>query len=735
MRKDFRTLRLPADLEFTSDGDRTPIEFYLEAMPRAKRITLKLGYFRSSALRVLAYGFARFIAHGGTLTLITNHHFSEDDQKLLDEHQGAGTSKEDRKVSDLAWLTSELTAESQHFFDCLRLLVRLGRLNLIPVKLAPDRMVHFKEGLFEDWNSNYLFTKGSCNFSAAGLLLNGESLDVHRSWGSDSEKCKIETKLASNAAIESRDSDRYIYLDSSDIETTILEVAEEKEVEELMKQELSLLEQCKDLALKELLEQSKAELQEALKLESMTPKLPLWFEPHGYQVEAYENWVARRRRGIFAMATGTGKTLTALYCAFRDFEIFDKYQLVILVPSRILVKQWADDCRKLNFRNLILVSSNHSDWKARLSTLASQLKFDNDRSFVVVATYAALSRGGTLASKLTHLPTSTMLIADEAHNAGAGSVRKQLQGVPCEKRLALSATLKRRFDIDGDLALENFFEDQPPYAYEYSLEAAIQNKVLTKYSYHPVLVELTQEEMETFSKISLEIARLYDPKKKVFRNPDYAKHLLLDRARILHKAANKLAAFLESCKKLLAQRGSFAYTFIYVPEGDSEDEEVAGSSLIDTYMAAFEREFPGVSYAHYTSTSEQKEQVMKNFEDGYTNVLFAMKCLDEGVNVPRTENAIFCSSTGNPRQFVQRRGRILRTHEDKSSAVIYDLVVIPQELADSESQDAAQKVLESELGRVADFASLAKNYYDAVGDLNEVCRRFNIDIHALHEDV
>ena len=161
-----------------------------------------------------------------------------------------------------------------------------------------------------------------------------------------------------------------------------------------------------------------------------------------------------------------------------------------------------------------------------MSTLASALKFDSDRSFVVIATYAALSRGGALASKLTHLPTSTMLIADEAHNSGAGSVRKQLQGVPCEKRLALSATLKRRFDIDGDLALENFFEDQPPYAYEYSLEAAIQNKVLTKYSYHPVLVELTQEEMETFSKISLEIAKLYDPKKKVFRNPDYAKHLL-----------------------------------------------------------------------------------------------------------------------------------------------------------------------------------------------------------------
>ena len=135
----------------------------------------------------------------------------------------------------------------------------------------------------------------------------------------------------------------------------------------------------------------------------------------------------------------------------------------------------------------------------------------------------------------------------------------------------------------------------------------------------------------------------------------------------------------------------------------------------------------------YVSDFENKDIALKDFEAGSVDALFSMKCLDEGVDVPRAEYAIFCSSTGNPRQFIQRRGRVLRKHKDKSKAVIHDLVVVPPVTAERLSME--RNLLRGELSRVVYFSSLANNYYEAMGVCKPIADRYGLDIFALENEL
>jgi superfamily II DNA or RNA helicase len=105
-----------------------------------------------------------------------------------------------------------------------------------------------------------------------------------------------------------------------------------------------------------------------------------------------------------------------------------------------------------------------------------------------------------------------------------------------------------------------------------------------------------------------------------------------------------------------------------------------------------------------------------------------MKCLDEGVDVPRSELAIFCASTGNPRQFIQRRGRILRTHKDKKEAVIHDLIVIPEINPSAESYRMERNLFLAELSRVRNFAMLSKNLDDTVRELEQTLDYYQLSL-------
>jgi len=193
-----KSIKYPLTLEYSSDGINLPLEFFMLTIPKCIRIDLKLGYFSSNAIRTLAYGFAQFIHNGGVLRIITNHYLSIKDKLLISEDDFEPLV-EDKEIeylikNDLEGLAKILEGGDQHFFDCLKYLLKHDRLQIIPVKLKPNRLAHFKQGILDD-GTNQVYFSGSCNFTSKGLVDNGESLSISRSWGENSEQLRVKQNI------------------------------------------------------------------------------------------------------------------------------------------------------------------------------------------------------------------------------------------------------------------------------------------------------------------------------------------------------------------------------------------------------------------------------------------------------------------------------------------------------------------------------------------------------------
>ena len=260
---------------------------------------------------------------------------------------------------------------------------------------------------------------------------------------------------------------------------------------------------------------------------------------------------------------------------------------------------------------------------------------------------------------------------------------------------------------------------------------------LCQYTYYPHVVSLNEAELKEYIKISKQLLMHLDPKTHTYKKSTVVDMLLLARKRIIHKAVNKIDAFKDILRTEFRRKGNLKYTLIYVPEGlepdysetdvDTESEE--DISLINEYTKAVSATDDSLMVKQYTSNSKNREETLKSYEEGKVHVLTSMKCLDEGVDVPRSELAIFCSSTGNPRQFIQRRGRVLRVHNDKVHAVIHDLVVVPKISVEESNYNMERNLVKKELERVVDFANLAMNKMDTYESLKEVLNYYNLNLN------
>jgi ERCC4-related helicase len=251
--------------------------------------------------------------------------------------------------------------------------------------------------------------------------------------------------------------------------------------------------------------------------------------------------------------------------------------------------------------------------------------------------------------------------------------------------------------------------------------------------------------MDEYIEISERISKYFNLDKGIFDKTDeILKRLLLKRKRIIHKAANKLEVFHDIIKKRLAEKGNLKYTLVYVPEGnkpdylsgsddfdstDVIDDDAESDHLIDIYSSVVLNIDEKVTIRKFMSGQKDRDTILNDFASGKLQVLTSMKCLDEGVDVPRSELAIFCSSTGNPRQFIQRRGRILRTHPDKHMAELHDLVVAPEIRYDSTSYRMEQRLLMNELMRVKNFALLSENLAFTEMELRGVMEHYGLNLY------
>lgn len=732
-------LAYPKTLEFSSDGKNLPVEFFMLTIPNCVRIDLKLGYFSSNAIRTLAYGFAQFIYNGGTMRIISNHYLSFRDKELLseDDEKFIVSESEIKYVieKDLVGLAEILSNGDQHFFNCLKYLIKNHRLEIIPVKLKPNKLSHFKQGILDD-GENQIYFNGSCNFTYKGLMDNGESISIFRSWGDPSEIIKVEENRKGIDAICKKQDDGFEYLKANQIIEVILKNGQDKNLDELIDDEVKVFELVsKHPKYHKPFKTYYDNFKEKVKVERNKLRFPFETGPRDYQKDAYDRWSKNDCQGIFAMATGTGKTITALNCVLNEYNKSGYYQAIILVPTNDLQKQWIKEAAKFNINDPIVVSFD-PDWKSRLSRLTTNFQWGQNKSFVVISTYVSFARNA-LQNFIKYLPPDTILIADEAHNIASPKVLEVLPNTIFKKRIGLSATPKRIYDGEGTEAMNKFFNDVPPYLYSFTMEEAIAKGILCQYEYHPHLVELTNDEVEEYKEITKRLIKFFDSETKSFRNADLATQLLMKRKRIIHKAANKISKFRSIIQDEFIKRGNLKFTFVYVPEGldqNSIDEE----RIIQQYNQTVMQTSNKIRVSKFTGDSDDRSFVLDSFEKGDIDVLTAMKCLDEGVDVPRAELAIFCSSTGNPRQFIQRRGRILRQHIDKKYAVIHDLVVIPPINENGEQHESfkmERSQVENELKRVADFAFMARNQYEAMDKVKQICSYYDLDLFTINENL
>ena len=442
------------------------------------------------------------------------------------------------------------------------------------------------------------------------------------------------------------------------------------------------------------------------------PSFPHHLNLRQYQHQAVANWLENKGRGTLKMATGSGKTIIALAIAAELYQQIGLQVLLIVCPYRHLVNQWSRESQKFNLQP-IAAMNRADDWQGELSNQLYNLNTKPQSFITIITTNSTLMSQG-FQSQLKYFPAKTLIVGDEAHNLGSSRLASSLPR-KIGLRLALSATPERQYDELGTEALLNYFgEVVKP---EFTLKDAIAQGALVRYLYYPLFVELTASEAAIYAKLTKHIGWTLS-KNSSFDNNDNLTSLLAKRSRLIGSAANKL----NSLKELMLSRLDSSHTLFYCGDGclSNNVRQIDGV----THLLGKELGYRVNTYTTDTPT-EIRENLRRQFESGQLQGLVAIRCLDEGIDIPAIKTAIILASTSNPRQFIQRRGRILRPHPNKKQATLYDMIVIPPNL-DRETWEVEKNLLRKELIRFISFAELADNALEATNKLLQLQEQYRL---------
>lgn len=728
---------------YKTGSSEEPFLFYMECLINSNRLDLLLGYFSTSAIHVLALGFAKFISSGGILRMIINDVLSDLDREVIIEGQSNFQLKEIIDLKNLFEIRRKLDIYGIHFFECIAYLISENRIQIKIIKPKYGHGIsHYKSGIFHDSDNSVGFN-ASCNFTSSGLLANLEEIEAYLSWEEGKSNRFVLKQSEYFMQIYSEQVDFVEYIDAHEVKAAIYEQFGSKDLSHLILQENELFKQKNSQVVTRISEVIEQYLENTKESEIDLPCFPFPSGPREYQITAYKNWVNNNYQGLFAMATGTGKTITALNCIYEQYKITNTYKFIILVPTIALGKQWQKEVtEKFNFTSVTVCSSKETNWEDGIEQIGRNLRYQNNSNFCIIITYASF-RGkrfqNLIKRNFTEHLTKMTLIADEAHTFGAKGLINLL---PLEiiKRIGLSATPERVYDQEGQTKLSEYFNSYSPrHTFVYDMKMAIEDNILCRYYYYPILVDLEDDELAEYKKISRKLAKFINTETGRYIDNPTVNSLLIRRKNIIHKANRKESALINIVTKIGGN--NLKYAFIYVPEGnkgsyDEVDEtfsEQEDSRIIDHYTTSIHNQF-GLKLRKFLGETTDREAILSQFEKGEINAILAMKCLDEGIDIPRAQYAIFCSSTGNPRQYIQRRGRVLRVHKDKEFAFIYDMIIKPSISflhGDSNESKMERNIFMSELKRLTNFTALAENRIEILSELELLATSYNIDIYDL----
>lgn len=681
-------------------------EFYLPCMRNATQYDRITGYF-GSAIYIIAWdALKEFINNQGKIRIICSPFISEEDARaLIDGNQA--------KSNDI--IKQALMGELQRMLNSAylekpsRLLACLISNETISIKLAiPNehshpairQLFHDKVGIFYDDHGNKIGFRGSLNETYSGLSSDGniESIDVFQSWDVGKEAVR-----ANEAA------DFFERVWSGNTDTTLL-----YELPLAVKECLNDI--AKDAVWVDLLDEVKGD---AKKCSKWLPKLKdgkkKTLRPH--QFATLETWVANGRRGIFEHATGSGKTFTAI-CAIRD-ALIRKKSVIVLVPSVVLLEQWEIELKNVItdiIVDYLICGDKHSVWR-KSGILSAWTAPGTNRNAVVVATMDT-AVGETFMTGITqgdHL----LVVVDEVHRIGSNR-RARFLTVNAGEKLGLSATPIRYGDPSGTTAIMNYFGGivKPVY----SLKDAIHDGVLTRYFYYPREIHLSQLEQDEWNDLTKQISRLYarlmaENGDKINCMSNYRmRNLILRRARIVKNAAEKINIAADIiCSNYRKGQKWIVYC----------DNKTQLSAVLSLLLKR------GVDAYEYHSEMIGNRKETLDYFASFGGVLVSIRCLDEGIDIPSTTHALILASSKNPREFIQRRGRILRKSDGKNFSFLYDVVVTPNgELVDDTK---AVTIIHSELSRAIQFGEWAENP-SCIADLKNIAIDYGLDITASSQE-
>lgn len=675
-------------------------EFYLPCMASSARYDRMSGYF-GSTIYIIAWGALKeFVHNGGKMRIICSPCLSNEDLDAIQKGQKAFTDES---------LKQSLEAEISRLFnsDELRkpyeVLAYLISQNIVEIRIAygineqtnVKRLFHDKVGIFQSSSDAVSFT-GSVNETYKGLSDDGnsESITVFSSWQSQTDALRIAEHQKYFDDLWNNNLDKVIVTPiPSSIRAIISKHVPSSSWEELVDEINSERASAKKWS---------AEANHERK-------------PRKHQADALNKWVKNGHKGIFEHATGSGKTYTSL-CAIR-YAISNGKTVLILVPSADLLKQWFDEVNEVFsdlLPNILTCGDGNVLWKK--NNYLHYMTTPDGKPKIVISTMDTAVMPDFLKSinEGEHL----FVVADEVHRMGSPSHRKFFNTVAGYK-LGVSATPRRYGDPEGTEAIISYFGNilQPPY----TLQDAIRNNVLTPYYYWPSVVRLEEEEQNEWNTLSKQISQRYAivQSKNLKSSDDRSlQSLLLRRANIIKNANGKVQLAVD----ILSRRYERGQRWIVYCQDKAQLHEVA---------QAIHKQLPKIDLSvYYADMDGSREETLKSFAlDG--GVIVSIKCLDEGIDIPAASHAIILASSKNPREFIQRRGRVLRKHPSKLFSYIFDAIVIP---ADSnEVNYKADSLIGGELSRAIQFASWADTSY-GTDKLKIIAFRNKFDINSLIND-
>ena len=716
--------------EYRSLIDDMVRDFYIPCLENAVSYRRAVGFFSSSSLVEVSQGIAKMAQNGGKIRIVASPYLSDEDIEAIK------TGYENRKeVIEQALLRQLHEPVNYYASERMNMLANLVADGILDIRIAytMDRsgmgMYHEKMGIIEDDEGNVIAFSGSNNESATAMSINYETMDVFRNWGDSSEKERVQLKCNAFHSIWNNNEPNIEVMEFENITKALIEKYRRKSTNFNIDKE-------------EYPDGVSAEGERSIDKTTIAPRIPEGFELRDYQVEAIDKWEEQDFRGIFDMATGTGKTYTGLGAAARlSKRLEDRLALIIVCPYQHLVEQWVEDIVLFGMKPIIGYSSSiQRSWKKNLESAIrdQKLKVRKREFFCFVTTNATFS-SEFVQNQLSKIRSDILLMVDEAHNFGADNLRRLL--LPNYKyRLALSATLDRHGDPEGTEALYRYFGGK---CIEYSLEKAIGEGKLTPYKYYPVIVSLSDIELQEYDNLTTQIAKcLTKDKRGKTVLSENGKRLALQRSRLVAGASGKIQALEKYIMPYIEDKHILVYcgaTTVF--DGNQENMQIDNDEIrqIDLVTDLLGNKLH-MKVSQFTSKEnvEERNILKREFADGSNlQALIAIKCLDEGVNIPKIKTAFILASTNNPKEYIQRRGRVLRLAEGKDYAEIYDFITLPRKLDEvtgitEEQMKRELTLVKNELCRAEEFARIALNSVTASAIIDDIRTAYDLQDYIIN---